>query len=270
MGKHIQLPTHGTHGIGAYLAEPEGKPKGGIVVIQEIFGVNQHMRNVTDRFAKAGYMAIAPCFFDHIEPGIELAYTSADMERGKKLATELGLERALEDVANAEEAISAATERTGTVGYCWGGTVALLSAIRLGLPSVSYYGGRNVQFLSETLKAPVEFHFGEKDQGITPDMVAKHRRAVAEHAGVYVCRRGPRLRPRHRPEPLSRSQRDISASTYNGVFRSICGRHMNAGTFVLDARPAGRYALRYSTRSVRRVANERHTLPLVDRGNLAG
>ncbi|MEP7184258.1 MAG: dienelactone hydrolase family protein [Rhodanobacter sp.] len=174
MGTQINLPTDGTQCIGAYLAEPRGKPKGGIVVIQEIFGVNAHMRNVTDQFAELGYTAIAPAFFDHLETGVELDYGAEGFARGKQLVSELGLERALKDVASAAEAISSAG-RIGTVGYCWGGTVALLAALRLGLPSVSYYGARNVPFLHETPKAPVMFHFGEKDQHITPDIVAKHR-----------------------------------------------------------------------------------------------
>jgi carboxymethylenebutenolidase len=179
MGQHINLPTSGTQCIGAYLAQPAGKPKGGLVVIQEIFGVNAHMRSVVDRFAELGYTAIAPAFFDHVESGVELGYDEAGFARGRQLAGEVGLERALEDVASAAEAIASAG-KIGTVGYCWGGSVALLAALRLGLPSVSYYGARNLPFLHETPKAPVMFHFGEKDQHITPAMVAKHREALPQ------------------------------------------------------------------------------------------
>ena len=179
MGQSINIPTAGTQCIGGYLARPEGKPKGGIVVIQEIFGVTEHIRNVADRFAEQGYTAIAPAFFDHLESGVELAYDRVGANKGRQLVTELGLERALGDVASAAESIASAG-RIGTVGYCWGGTVALLAALRLGLPSVSYYGARNLPFLHETPKAPVLFHFGEKDQNITPDMVAKHREALPQ------------------------------------------------------------------------------------------
>jgi carboxymethylenebutenolidase len=174
MGKQISLNTTRTQCIGAYLAEPTGKPKGGLVIIQEIFGVNTHIRGVADHFAALGYTAIAPAFFDHLETGLELGYDQAGMAEGKKLVAELGLERAIEDVASAAEAIASAG-KIGTVGYCWGGTVAFLAALRLGLPSVSYYGARNVPFLGETAKAPVMFHFGEKDKSIPPDMVEKHR-----------------------------------------------------------------------------------------------
>ncbi|MFA6229428.1 MAG: dienelactone hydrolase family protein [Rhodanobacter sp.] len=179
MGQHINIPTSGTQCIGAYLAQPAGKPKGGLVVIQEIFGVNAHMRSVVDRFAELGYTAIAPAFFDHVETGVELGYDEAGFAKGRQLAGEVGLERALEDVASAAEAIASAG-KIGTVGYCWGGSVALLAALRLGLPSVSYYGARNLPFLHETPKAPVMFHFGEKDQHITPEMVAKHREVLPQ------------------------------------------------------------------------------------------
>jgi carboxymethylenebutenolidase len=179
MGQHINIPTSRTQCIGGYLAQAQGKPKGGIVVIQEIFGVTAHIRRVADRFAEHGYTAIAPAFFDHLESGVELGYDQVGANKGKQLVAELGLERALEDVASAAESIASAG-KIGTVGYCWGGTVALLAALRLGLPSVSYYGARNLPFLHETPQAPVMFHFGEKDHSITPEMVAKHREALPQ------------------------------------------------------------------------------------------
>lgn len=179
MGQSINLNTNRLHCIGAYLAEPAGRPKGGVVVIQEIFGVNTHMRAVTDRFAEAGFTAIAPCFFDHLESGVELDYDEAGFARGRALVNELGLDRALEDVASAAEAIGSAG-RIGTVGYCWGGTVAMLSAMRLGLPSVSYYGARNLPYLGTRPRAPVMFHFGEHDAAIPPETVQAHREALPQ------------------------------------------------------------------------------------------
>ena len=179
MGQHINIPTTRTRCIGAYLAQPEGKPKGGIVVIQEIFGVTAHIRSMADRFAGYGYTAIAPAFFDHLESDVELGYDQVGANKGKQLVAELGLERALEDVACAAESIVSAG-KIGTVGYCWGGTVALLSAMRLGLPSVSYYGARNLAYLHEVPRAPLMFHFGEKDTSIPPEAVAKHREALPQ------------------------------------------------------------------------------------------
>lgn len=179
MGQRINLNTSGTQCIGAYVAKAEGKPKGGIIVGQEIFGVNKHIREVTDGFAAHGYTAIAPAFFDHVESDVELHYDPADTAKGIALVREVGFDRAIEDVASAAESIASAG-KIGVVGYCWGGTVALLSAIRLGLPAVSYYGGRNVAFLGETLRAPVMFHFGKKDTSIPPEAVQKHREAFPD------------------------------------------------------------------------------------------
>jgi carboxymethylenebutenolidase len=184
MGQQIQLSTSGTQCIGAYLARPEGEPRGGIVVVQEIFGVNAHMRNVTDRFAAHGYVAIAPAFFDHVESGVELGYDEAGFKRGRELVAEISFDTAIEDVASAAESIRSAG-RIGCVGYCWGGTVAFLAATRLGLPSVSYYGARNVKFLDEKPKAPVQFHFGERDASIPPEAVERHREVLPD-AGIYT------------------------------------------------------------------------------------
>jgi carboxymethylenebutenolidase len=177
MGTQINLNTSGTQCIGAYLATPAGNPKGGIVVVQEIFGVNAHVRSVADRFAAAGYTAIAPAFFDHVESNVELGYDTAGFARGKALVGEISFDRALEDVASAAESIKSAG-KIGVVGYCWGGSVALLAATRLGLPAVSYYGARNVQFLIEEPKAPVLFHFGERDASIPAEAVQRHRDAL--------------------------------------------------------------------------------------------
>ncbi|GAA0696695.1 dienelactone hydrolase family protein [Dyella marensis] len=179
MGQNINLPTSGTQCIGAYLAKPEGKPKGGIVVIQEIFGVNAHIRSVADRLAAAGYVAVAPHFFDYLESGVEMDYNADTMARGKALVNELGMDRAVEAVGSAAASI-AYVGNIGTVGFCWGGTVALLAAIRLGLPSVSYYGARNLPYLDQPPQAPVMFHFGELDRSIPPEMVARHREKLPQ------------------------------------------------------------------------------------------
>ena len=179
MGAHIRLNTSGVHCIGAYLAKPAGAPIGGIVVVQEIFGANAHIRDVADRFAAQGYTAIAPAFFDHVETDLELDYDPASFARGKQLVNEVGIDRAVEDVASAAESIKS-SGKVGVVGYCWGGTIALLAATRLGLPAVSYYGARNVSFLDEKLRAPVLFHFGERDASIPAAAVQRHRDAYPD------------------------------------------------------------------------------------------
>lgn len=173
MGHWIELDT--AHGpITAWRSQPVGKPRGAIVVAQEIFGVNAHIRNVADGFAQDGYIALAPAYFDVLERSVELGYDAAGIARGRELITRLGLDKANDITAAAARSLEAEGP-VGTVGYCWGGTVALLAALRLGLPSASYYGARNLPFLAETPKAPVMFHFGERDTSIPPEMVASHR-----------------------------------------------------------------------------------------------
>ena len=179
VGQSIQLNTSRMQCIGAWLAKPTGSVRGGIVVVQEIFGVNAHMRGVVEKFAAHGYTAIAPAFFDHVETGVELAYDDEGYRRGRALVSEIGFDLAVADVASAAESIASAG-RIGCVGYCWGGTVALLAATRLGLPAVSYYGARNTAFLDETPRAPLQFHFGQLDKSIPPEAVERHRAALPD------------------------------------------------------------------------------------------
>ena len=174
MGHWTKLDT--THGqVSAWRAEPSGTPRGSIVVIQEIFGVNAHIRSTAEDFATQGYVALAPAYFDVIETGVELGYDTDGIAKGRELITQLGLEAAVDITAAAVRELAKIGGKVGTVGYCWGGTVALLAALRLGLPSASYYGARNVPFLQETPRAPVIFHFGERDASIPPEMLALHR-----------------------------------------------------------------------------------------------
>ncbi len=204
MGSQIKLNTSGMHCIGAYLAKPTGQPKGGIVVVQEIFGVNAHIRGVADGYAAQGYTAIAPAFFDFVENDVELAYDKAGIDKGRDLAMEVGIERALGAVASAAESIRSAG-KIGVVGYCWGGTLALRAAQVLGLPASSYYGARNVQYLSEPLQAPTIFHFGADDPSI-PAAAIDRQRAAWPDAPVYVYE--------HCGHAFNR---DVDAHAYNAV-----------------------------------------------------
>ncbi|MDC8012156.1 dienelactone hydrolase family protein [Tahibacter soli] len=184
MGQTVNLPTGAMQCIGGYRADPAGAPRGGIVVVQEIFGVNAHIRSVADGYARAGYVAVAPAIFDFVESGVELGYDEAGVERGRKLAAEVGFERAVAAVASAAEAIASAG-KIGVVGYCWGGTVTFLSNTRLALPTVVYYGGRSVPFLHERAKAPLMFHFGERDPIIPAEARDKHRE-LQPQAQIHV------------------------------------------------------------------------------------
>lgn len=173
MGHWIQIDTPQGR-IGAWRADPADAPRGALVIVQEIFGVNAHIRSVAEGFAIDGYVALAPAYFDVIEPRVELGYDDSGFALGRDLITRLGLEAAVDITAGAADAVAGAG-KVGCVGYCWGGTVALLAAMRLGLPSVSYYGARNAPFLTETPLAPLMFHFGECDASIPPKMVQQHR-----------------------------------------------------------------------------------------------
>ena len=176
MGRDIVLDT-ARGGIGAWRADPVGAPRGGLVVVQEIYGVNAHVRSVVDRYAAEGYVALAPAFFDAAPGaihGIELDYSRGSTNRGRALVDALGLDVAVGIVGAAAGQLRGEGLKVGVVGFCWGGTVALLGNTRLGLPAASYYGARNLPFLDEPLRAPMQFHFGEADQAIPRETVEAH------------------------------------------------------------------------------------------------
>jgi carboxymethylenebutenolidase len=174
MGDWIPLTTP-EGPVQAWLARPLAPPKGAVVVIQEIFGVNPHIRAVTERFAEAGFTAMAPALFDLVRPGTELRYDEAGVIRGRDYAKDLGFERALKVIGASARWLRESGHRVGAVGFCWGGTLAMLANTRLHLPSVTYYGGRSVPFLGEPATEPMLFHFGEHDRLIPPEDVQKHR-----------------------------------------------------------------------------------------------
>ncbi len=127
MGSNISLKTKDGHTLDAYKAEPSGKAKGGIVVIQEIFGVNHHVRNLCDQFAKEGYLAVAPALFDRAKKGVDLGYSEADMNAGRECRQKLTDDMIVNDVdAATEEAKKGG--KVGLVGYCFGGYVAWMLA----------------------------------------------------------------------------------------------------------------------------------------------
>ncbi len=170
-GERIELTAADGHRLGAYLARPAGEPKAGIVVVQEIFGVNRHIRAVTEGFAGDGYLAIAPALFDRRERDLELGYEAEDVARGRELKGATSWEEAAQDVAAAIGAVAAAGQ-AGVVGYCWGGSIAWLAACRLPVAAaVGYYGGQIRELSGETPRCPILLHFGEQDAAIPLDDV---------------------------------------------------------------------------------------------------
>ncbi len=178
MGKQIKLTAKDGVTIGAYEALPQGEKRGGLVVLQEIFGVNQHVRNVADDFAAQGYHVIAPAIFDRAEPGVELSYSSEDSAKGVALRAKIKLEDTLADIAAAVEAASVSGP-VGIVGYCWGGTLAFAAAQHVeGLAaSVGYYGSGIAALPKAQLRCPVMLQFGDQDKSIPLSDIEKIRRA---------------------------------------------------------------------------------------------
>ena len=187
MGKHFTLTAADSHKLGAYRADPAGKPKGGMVVIQEIFGVNQHIRAVCDRLAAEGYVAVAPALFDRQVKDYQSGYTPAEIEKSRTFVAKPDWDSMLRDTDAAIKEIKGAGP-VGIIGFCMGGTIAFLSATRLsGLSAaIGYYGGRIVAFADEKPKCPVQLHFGEKDASIPMTDVETIKQKRSSDCEIYV------------------------------------------------------------------------------------
>jgi carboxymethylenebutenolidase len=174
MGKIIELTASDGHKLAAYRADPAGKPRGGIVVIQEIFGVNSHIKSLADGFAADGYLAIAPAMFDRAQKNVDLGYSPHDIEKGRDIRAKITTEMAMKDSEAAVKA-AAAAGKVGIVGYCWGGLVAWMAAAKVpGLAcAVPYYGGGILDNADLQPKVPVMGHFGDKDAHIPVEGVKK-------------------------------------------------------------------------------------------------
>jgi carboxymethylenebutenolidase len=182
MTEHVTLKAEDGHKLDAYVAKPAGEPIAGLVVIQEVFGVNAHIRSVTDGWAKDGFLAVAPALFDRIERGVDLKYEGEGMQKAMSLRPKLNTDNMLKDTAAAIEYARKETGRkTGIIGYCLGGSIAWLAACRLNVDAaVGYYGGNIAQHASEQPKCPVMLHFGKKDAHIPAEAIEKIREAYPE------------------------------------------------------------------------------------------
>ncbi|MGO1767484.1 carboxymethylenebutenolidase [Advenella sp. S44] len=172
------------HELQAFIAGPEDAEKG-IVVLQEIFGVNSHIRDVCEFYASKGYRVIAPALFDRIESGVEMGYTAQDVDRGKQLKAKVSYDDALKDIEAAATAL-AGQKQIGVVGFCWGGTLTWVAACRSSLFSAAscWYGAGIAELRNEKAKCPVQMHFGERDKSIPPEDVEAIRAAQPD---VDVC-----------------------------------------------------------------------------------
>jgi len=184
MGQFTTIMARDGHEFQAWLAAAPGRPRGALLVIQEIFGVNSHIRAVTDQFAAEGYTAIAPSLFDRVRRGIELGYTAADMQEGSGYRTQLDPEATRRDLA-AALAVVKHSGRAGAVGYCWGGSLAYLAAGQLPLACAVVYYGRVVIYLDQKPRCPVMYHYGTEDKGIPLADVERIRTAYPQ-APIYT------------------------------------------------------------------------------------
>lgn len=186
----IELTASDGHHLSAYRADPAGTPKGAVIVVQEEFGINRHIRQIADGFATKGYVAIAPALFDRVRPGVDLSYDASSAADGMALRQQVTADQALADIQAAVDAVKQ-TGKVAVVGYCWGGDLAYAAANRVnGIACVvAYDGSEAVSDYREKRKVPTLLHFGENDPLITLEQVTQFRA--------------------HRP--------DVSAFTYPGV-----------------------------------------------------
>ncbi len=183
MSKTLQLTADDGHTFSAY--EADAKPDGvsGVIILQEIFGVNHHIRAVTDKYAREGFYAIAPALFDRAQKGVELDYSPASMQTGVGLLSQIEPGAILKDIAAsiAHARSKVASGKVAVVGYCLGGSFAWLSATRLTPDAaVGYYGSKVLEFIAETPVCPVMLHFGSRDKHIPAADVEKIKQARPE------------------------------------------------------------------------------------------
>ena len=188
MKEQLELNAADRHRPSAYLTAPPSTPRGGLIVVQEIFGVNPHIRAVADGFAADGYLALAPALFDRVERGVELGYAPDDITRGRALKDASPTAKALLDIRAAVALLHARlgpTARVGIVGYCWGGLLSWLAACDVDslASSVPYYGGGVPDHAARVPRCPVLAHFGANDALIPLAGVEALHRA---HPGITI------------------------------------------------------------------------------------
>lgn len=191
MGQHVKLTTADAHSLGSYRADPAGTPKGGMIVVQEIFGVNHHIRAVCDRLAALGYVAIAPAVFDRFVRDFECGYTPDEIANARSYLGNLNWDKMVLDMSAAKEELKGAGP-IGVIGFCMGGTAAFLAATRIPgvAAAVSYYGGQIAKFADEKPACPLQMHFGEKDEGIPLTTVDEIKKKQPQ-AETYIYEGAP-------------------------------------------------------------------------------
>ncbi len=187
MGSVVQLTATDGHVLDAYVVQPGVPATGGLVIVQEIFGVNAHIRALADRFADDGFVTIAPAIFDRTQRGVDLGYGPEEREQAMGMLRNFNADRAIDDIAAAAQYLRGfGPMKVGVIGYCLGGTLAWLSASRLLVDAaVGYYGGQIIKYVKEKPKAPVMLHFGDLDSHIPQDDIET---ITHEHPHVPIYR----------------------------------------------------------------------------------
>ena len=186
MSEWVELKAADGHELGAYVAKPKGERLGAIIVIQEIFGVNQSIRSVADEYARHDFVAIAPALFDRFGKSIELGYTGDDLKKAYELYGKLNPDTQLLDVAAAAQHVAGTGKGTGGIGFCYGGLLTWLSATRAKSlkmdlkAAVGFYAGGIGKFATEQPSCPVQLHFGADDDHIGNDQIDAVRSAHPE------------------------------------------------------------------------------------------
>jgi carboxymethylenebutenolidase len=180
----IKIAAKDGHEFSAYCAKPQDAPRGGLIVIQEFFGVNGHIRRVCDQYAADGYFAVSPAIFDRVERDVELGYDEAGMNKGRELRAKLDLTDCVADIQATINA-AASAGKVAALGYCWGGSLAFIASARLsGLAcAVGYYGAQIAAHVKETPRVPVMLHYAEKDEYLPQSDVERVRNA---HPSVII------------------------------------------------------------------------------------
>jgi carboxymethylenebutenolidase len=179
----VVLSTEDGHSLDAYVAHPEGAPKGGIVVIQEIFGLTGHIRSMTEQFAAAGYLTIAPAMFDRVNKNTVLDYV--DFDTARETMAKLDRDQSVLDMKAATE-YAASAGKVGIIGFCWGGAMADLAGCNdLASAAVSYYGRMTVEWLDLHPTCPMLYHYGEIDKLIPMETIEKIQRKRSGHVRIW-------------------------------------------------------------------------------------
>jgi carboxymethylenebutenolidase len=232
MGEFNQLMARDGHEFAAWLAPAVGNARGAVVVLQEIFGVNAHIRAVTDGFAAEGYVCIAPSLFDRVKRGVELGYLPEDVQVGRGYALQVPKEKLLADIGACINVVKHAGP-VAAVGYCWGGSLAHLAACELPVrAAVDYYGTRTVDNLHLQTHAPVQYHFGDRDKTIPPEAIEKIR--AADPGGeVYVYAADHGFNCDHRA-----SYDAAAAQLARGRTLAFLARHLRASPRASNPQPS--------------------------------